>query len=254
MVIKLDSVGQTVLKWQQFLISKSYNIGSLDGIFGSKTETATKDWQKKNGLTADGIVGSGSFAKAKSQGFEYEEVSLWYPPQPNFGSPSTAKVKEMFGEFQFQRKNGGEIKILGNWTAQNIVEVEIKQLKGIEGAPKNGKIRFHKKGERQIRELFNEIERQGLKDLLISWAGSFYPRMVRGSSTKLSNHSWGTAFDINAPQNWLGEKPAPIGAKGSLLKIVPIANSFGFFWGGHYQSRLDGMHFELAVLDKFPGA
>jgi hypothetical protein len=37
MVIKLDSVGQTVLKWQQFLISKSYNIGSLDGIFGSKT-------------------------------------------------------------------------------------------------------------------------------------------------------------------------------------------------------------------------
>lgn len=38
-----------------------------------------------------------------------------------------------------------------------------------------------------------------------------------------------------------------------ILKLVPIANAFGFFWGGHYQNRLDGMHFELAALDKFPG-
>ncbi len=253
MIIKKGTVGQLVLKWQKFLISKGYSIGSLDGIFGSKTDAATKDWQKKNGLTNDGVVGSKSFAKAKTQGFAYEEVSIWYPPRPNFGSPSAAKVKDMFGEFRFERTSGSEIRILGNWASQNIVEVEIKQLKGVEGAPKNGKIRFHKKGANQIKELFNEIEKLNLDDLIISWAGSFYPRLVRGSSSRLSNHSWGTAFDINAPQNWLGERPAKIGEKGSLLKIVPIANAFGFFWGGHYQNRLDGMHFELAVLDMFPG-
>jgi len=31
---------------------------------------------------------------------------------------------------------------------------------------------------------------------------------------------------------------------------VPIANRFGFYWGGHYQSRMDGMHFEIAVLQR----
>ena len=252
MHIKKDSTGQLVLKWQQFLIDQGYKIGSLDGVFGTKTETATKDWQKKNGLDNDGVVGDKSFAKAKTMGFKHTETSIWYPPRPNFGSPSQSRVKELFGEFQYQRTSGKEIRILGNWVAQNIVEVEIKQLKGVLGAPANGKIRFHKKGAAQLKELFNEIERQGLKDLVISWAGSFYPRLVRGDNKNLSNHSWGTAFDINAPENWLGEQPARLGQKGSLLKLVPIANSFGFFWGGHYQNRLDGMHFELAVVDMFP--
>lgn len=252
MLIKKDSIGDLVLRWQQFLVSQGYSLGSLDGSFGSKTDTATKAWQKKNGLTDDGVVGDKSFTKAKTQGFKHTDVSVWYPPRPNFNSPTTAQVKEMFGDFQYQKTSKTEIKILGNWIAQNIVEVEITQLKGVLGAPANGKIRFHKKGADQLKEMFDEIERQGLNNLIISWAGSFYPRMVRGSATRLSNHSWGSAFDINATENWLGMKPAAVGEKGSLLKLVPIANAYGFFWGGHYQSRLDGMHFELAVLDEFP--
>ena len=252
MIIKQGSVNQTVLKWQQFLISKKYEIGSLDGIFGAKTEKATKDWQKKNKLVADGIVGNASFSKAKSQGFAHTVKSLWYPPRPNFGSPPSAKRKQMFGSFEYRRKKGSEIQILGDWVKKNIVSVTIPQLKGLEGAPKSGRVRFHKNGAKQLKGLFNEIENQGLDKLLVSWAGSFYPRFVRGSTRSLSNHSWGTAFDINAPQNWLGQKPAAVGKKGSLLKIVPIANSYGFYWGGHYRHRFDGMHFELAVLDKYP--
>lgn len=252
MALQKDSVGPEVIKWQRFLISKGYSIGSADGIFGSKTDVATRDWQARNGLASDGVVGKNSLAKARAQGLLMTERSLWYPPRPNFGSPSTAKVQEMFGAFQYARTSGVEIRILGNWVARNIVEVEIKQLRGVEGAPSNGRIRFHKKGVKQLKGFFDEIERRGLKKLVISWAGSFYPRLVRGSTTRLSNHSWGSAFDINAAQNWLGQQPARVGEKGSLLKLVPIANDFGFFWGGHYQNRLDGMHFELAVLNRFP--
>ncbi len=251
MLLKKGSEGQTVIKWQQFLASKGYEIGSIDGIFGSKTESATKKWQKKNGLTADGLVGSKSFAKAKTQGFKYTEKSLWYPPRPKFGSPSSAKRKKMFGEFKYRRKGGSEIEILGDWVKKNIVRVKIPQLIGVEGAPKTGNIRFHKNGAKQLKAMFNEFEQQGLDKLIISWAGSFYPRFIRGSRRSLSNHSWGTAFDINAPENWLGQKPARVGTKGSLLKLVPIANAYGFYWGGHYRNRLDGMHFELAVLDKY---
>ncbi len=34
-----------------------YYTGSVDGIYGTKTKNAVKNFQKKNGLTADGIVG-----------------------------------------------------------------------------------------------------------------------------------------------------------------------------------------------------
>lgn len=175
----------------------------------------------------------------------------YYPPRPNFSTPTAAERNRLFGTFQYRNNGDGTIKILGGWASENIVRVEIPQLVGVEGAPKTGVVLFHKKGAVQLQEFFEAVEEEGLKHLILTWAGSFYPRFIRGSRTSLSNHSWGTAFDINAAWNGLGRQPAPVGAKGSLLKIVPIANEFGFFWGGHYNSRLDGMHFELAVPNRF---
>lgn len=42
--------------------------------------------------------------------------------------------------------------------------------------------------------------------------------------------------------------PALEDAQGSLRELVPIANEHGFFWGGHFKRRPDGMHFEVAKL------
>jgi hypothetical protein len=72
----------------------------------------------------------------------------------------------------------------------------------------------------------------------------FFARFVRGSRSTLSNHSKGSAFDINAGYNGLGRVPAPIGATGSVRELVPLAVRFGFYWGGWF-SRGDGMHFEV---------
>jgi len=69
---------------------------------------------------------------------------------------------------------------------------------------------------------------------------------MRGS-TNLSRHAWGTAFDINVPWNGLNVVPPRVGDKGSVRELVTIANKHGFYWGGHF-GRLDGMHFEIAVL------
>lgn len=63
-----------------------------------------------------------------------------------------------------------------------------------------------------------------------------------------SNHAWGTAFDINVPWNGLGATPALVGARGSVRKLVPLANEHGFYWGGHFNGRPDGMHFEIAQI------
>lgn len=49
--------GDDVKKIQQALKKWGYYKGSVDGIFGSGTLAAVKDFQRKNGLTADGIIG-----------------------------------------------------------------------------------------------------------------------------------------------------------------------------------------------------
>ena len=56
--LKQGSRGDLVKTVQQKLIKWGYLKGSADGIFGAKTKTAVIAFQKKNGLTADGIVGT----------------------------------------------------------------------------------------------------------------------------------------------------------------------------------------------------
>jgi len=57
MLLKLGSSGPDVVSLQQFLKITS------DGSFGPGTDKAVKDWQTKNGLTADGIVGDATWAR-----------------------------------------------------------------------------------------------------------------------------------------------------------------------------------------------
>lgn len=56
-VLKQGSRGDSVKTVQQKLIRWGYLKGSADGIFGAKTKAAVIAFQKKNGLTADGIIG-----------------------------------------------------------------------------------------------------------------------------------------------------------------------------------------------------
>ncbi len=56
--IKYGSRGNDVKTVQTKLKSWGYYTGSVDGIYGSGTQKAVSSFQKKNGLTADGIVGS----------------------------------------------------------------------------------------------------------------------------------------------------------------------------------------------------
>lgn len=57
-VLKQGSTGDTVKTMQQKLINWGYLSGKADGIFGSKTKAAVIYFQRRNGLTQDGIVGA----------------------------------------------------------------------------------------------------------------------------------------------------------------------------------------------------
>lgn len=57
-VLKQGSRGELVRQVQTKLIRWGYMSGSADGIFGAKTKAGVVYFQKKNGLYADGIVGT----------------------------------------------------------------------------------------------------------------------------------------------------------------------------------------------------
>lgn len=55
---KYGSTGNEVTQIQKKLKNWGYYNGNIDGIFGSKTLSAVKSFQSKNGLKVDGIVGT----------------------------------------------------------------------------------------------------------------------------------------------------------------------------------------------------
>lgn len=61
--IKSGSKGEVVELVQRMLNEKGYACGSADGIFGAKTESAVRSYQKAKGLSVDGIVGDNTYAK-----------------------------------------------------------------------------------------------------------------------------------------------------------------------------------------------
>jgi hypothetical protein len=75
-VIKKGSSGAAVRAWQSFLKEADYPIGIVDGDFGDATDEATRSYQQRHGLTADGVVGNGTYTKALSEGFIYKVPNL----------------------------------------------------------------------------------------------------------------------------------------------------------------------------------
>ncbi len=61
-VYQQGSTGSTVKTIQRKLKNWGYYNGAVDGVFGSQTKSAVKYFQRKNGLTADGIVGNKTLA------------------------------------------------------------------------------------------------------------------------------------------------------------------------------------------------
>lgn len=74
---------------------------------------------------------------------------------------------------------------------------------------------------------------------------SYCYRMVRGSSDKLSNHSSGTALDLNATKHPLGKIGTFPNEKVPMIRA--LAKKYGLTAGLDFKSRVDEMHFEVAI-------
>lgn len=70
-------------------------------------------------------------------------------------------------------------------------------------------------------------------------------RSIRGETTKLSNHSSGTALDLNASKHPLGQTNTFDPLKVPMIRA--LAHKYGCIWGGDYKHRKDEMHFEISI-------
>jgi len=92
---------------------------------------------------------------------------------------------------------------------------------------------------KEFHELVEPINEGKLDD----WGYAF--RMTRGSDRVLSNHSSGTAIDLNAIKHPLGKANTFNKEQRNIINL--LITKYGLAWGGNYKKRKDDMHFEIAL-------
>jgi hypothetical protein len=108
-------------------------------------------------------------------------------------------------------------------------------------------IQFHRKAAPALAAALAEIwDRCGKSQArvdalgLSKYSGAYNPRLIRGSTTKWSNHAYGAAIDINAEANGFNT------GHGTMPQLaIDAFKRQGALWGGDYQHRTDPMHFEF---------
>jgi hypothetical protein len=264
-MLRLGLEGDDVRGWQRTLAILGYEV-ECTSVFDAVTDRVTRAFQGAAGVGVDGKVGPKTRAaadRALARRAAIGDPNIEPPPSTRPGPPpvrsappgirplTTADRERLFGRFDYRAREDGSLQVLGDWVQHELTQVQIPQLVGVEGAPQRWGVVVHRRLAAQLRDVFAAWETAGLLPLVRSWAGSWVPRVIRGTrpeERRLSAHAFGAAFDINAA--WLprGKHCPPEGVEGSVAALAPIALEHGWYWG-EYFSVPDPMHFEAYRVD-----
>lgn len=158
--------------------------------------------------------------------------------------PRLSKVNGSFGQYRYRSLSGGRIEIDPIWVQENIVTITLPGL--------NQQVQVHKDAKDNfiyaftlIRDGYATINGQKvpLLSLIKTMDGTFVPRHVNWDSSRgLSNHSWGTAIDINAAGHFRYVDPTKEANNPNLILWEKAFKPAGFSWGNRFN---DAMHYEL---------
>jgi len=245
--------GRDVEALQRFMRGEGLYHLLLDGDFGDGTEKAVLMYQRVRGLRRDGVVGPDTYASMIGRGLviapEVQGGESDFPVRA--GNPlGTARSARLFGPYEWTHaptsRNREAIQIKGTWEQDNIRLIQVPQLVRAR-VSQTGRARVHRLVAQQFLDLWAAWEKADLLHHVVSWDGAFVARTIRGSHTVLSNHAFGSAFDINQAQNPMGHRGARPGQEGCVWELVPSAVEHGFYWGGWFRNP-DLMHFEVNRL------
>lgn len=114
------------------------------------------------------------------------------------------------------------------WEDQNLVTIK---------APNGQAWRVHKMAAPSFEGLMRDLVAAGYNP---TSSGGFNYRPIRGG-TKLSQHAFGNAIDINAASNPMARGPMQTDMPPNTAEL---AAKYGLTWGGTWKDRPDPMHFE----------
>ena len=148
---------------------------------------------------------------------------------------SGGSVSRAVGSFSYTANPDGTVNPAPAWVAANI---------RTETMPIIGRVTGHRVMLPQLKGALGEVVAKGLSSKIYTYDGCYVPRFIaRDPSRGLSFHTYGTAIDLNAADNYRG-------IAGAMDRpVVAIFKRWGFAWGGDW-NYTDPMHFELAKLVK----
>lgn len=114
------------------------------------------------------------------------------------------------------------------WAAQNITPIK---------APNGQEWQVNKQAAPAFQGFLADLAAEGYD---AKSSGGYSLRNVTGGST-LSQHAWGNAIDIDAPNNAQGSTKTNLPAN-----VRELAQKWGLVWGMDIKGRPDPMHFEFA--------
>ncbi len=142
-------------------------------------------------------------------------------------------VAAAVGSFSYRANPNGTVTPDPAWVSRNIVAMDV---------PIIGRVVGHRVMLPQLKAALNEVVTRGLASKIYHYDGCYVPRFIARDPAKgLSFHTFGTAIDLNAADNYRG-----IAGKMDRT-VVTIFKKWGFAWGGDW-NYTDPMHFELARL------
>jgi len=143
-------------------------------------------------------------------------------------------MKEIFGEFSAypQAADPAYLTVDPRWYDAHIVTRTVPIL---------GSVTCNRALFPALTGALTDVQKAGLGDELHVYSGCYAARTVaRRPTAPPSQHAYGAAIDINAPENPYGAQPR------MDPRIVRIFQRWGFLWGGRFLTP-DGMHFEYGA-------
>lgn len=243
-----------VLAVQHLLLARGFaRVGDADGRCGPNTIAAIEDFQSGFMRRPDGRIDPGGRSWAHLSGTYSGQASV--PPTPATGASSVTRTVPIPAASTVNPglkpvRNGLMLSLLGDprggqYSSQCEPPTDPKLRRNIV-LDTVGPFRVTGllPAVLSLKAVMRDIQaEQPAVHQALGTAGMLCCRLVRGSSSSISNHAWGTAIDLtlNGVLDVYGDGRVQFG----LTQIAPIFNRHGWYWGVSF-GKEDGMHFEAS--------